>query len=101
MELCQFRVHTALGKTDSGYDFATKNVLRNYAAKGAGVVIPYDYDYAYYSSDAKSVYSVDVASKIAELMVASDLDIDSAWQAFIDENEGMWKPLLDELNAEF
>lgn len=82
------------------YPHATANVAKNYEVKGEGVIIPYNYDYKYYNSDAKSVYSVDVASKIIELMVDSSLDIETEWQNFIDTNEGMWKPLLDELNAQ-
>lgn len=28
-------------------------------------------------------------------------DVDEAWQKFIDDNRGMWEPLLNELNAEY
>ena len=81
------------------YPHATANVARNYAVKNEGFVIPYNYDFSFYSSDLKSVYSVDINAKITELMVDSTLDIETEWQNFIDTNEGMWKPLLDELNA--
>lgn len=75
--------------------------LRNMQNKSNGDVIRLDYDYEFYSSPVKSVYSVAVDSKIAGLAADTTLDIDAEWAKFISDNEGMWKPLQDELNQVF
>ena len=38
--------------------------------------------------------------KINELVTGTD-DIASTWDAFFEENRGMWEPLLNELNEHF
>ena len=68
-----------------------------FEAKDKGNIVPVQINYANYSSNAKDIYSVDVGSKVAELAVNND-DIEAAWDAFIEENRGMWEPLLNELN---
>lgn len=83
------------------YPVAIESYLHNMQVKANGAIVRYDYDYAYFQSDAKSVYSVDVNSKIAELVVDTALDIDTEWNNFIKDNEGMWKPVQDDLNAAF
>lgn len=72
-----------------------------FAEKAKGVVTPFDADYKYFTSQAKSEYSVDVRAEIVSLVVDTTLDIEKEWQAFIDENMGMVQPVIDDLNAEF
>ena len=79
---------------------AVAEYQHNMAVKAAGNIIRKDYDYAYYQSDLKAVYSIDITSKIAGLVADSTLDIETEWAKFITENEPMWKPLEDELNAQ-
>lgn len=78
---------------------AIDSALAVFDVKKAGHIIPYEKDYEIYSSPTKDVYSVDYQQKINELVVSDD-DIAAAWDAFLDENKGMWQPLLDELNAQ-
>ena len=77
---------------------AIEYYLRDMATKAAGNVIRLDYDYSYYSSELKSQYSIDINSKIGGIAADVGLDIDAEWANFIKENEGMWKPLQEELN---
>ena len=72
----------------------------SYELKAAGEVLPYNYDYAFYSSETKNIYSVDIKSGVTEIVIGTG-DVDEAWQKFIDDNRGMWEPLLNELNAEY
>ena len=80
---------------------AVEQYRRNMLNKSAGTVVRTDYDYSYYSSELKNQYSLDIAAKAAGLIADTTLDIDTEWAKFITENEGMWKPLLDELNQVF
>ena len=83
------------------YDPALQEQCKHcYEVKAAGDVLPYNYDYAFYSSETKNVYSVDIKSGVTEVVIGTD-DVDKAWQKFIDDNRGMWEPLLHELNAEY
>ena len=69
--------------------------------KKSGTVIPYEYNYGMvFNSTTKDNYSVNVDSKINEL-VAGDEDIEAAWDTFLEENKAMWEPLLNELNEHF
>ena len=80
---------------------AVRQYRRNMMNKSAGTVVLTDYDYKYYSSELKNQYSLDISSKAAGLIADTTLDIDTEWAKFIAENEGMWKPLMDELNQVF
>lgn len=65
--------------------------------KGQGNIIPLQINYYNYNSDAKNNFSIDVGSKVAEIVGSND-DIEAAWDTFIDENRGIWEPVLNELN---
>lgn len=77
-----------------------QHVMAIYEARGKGVMIPYNFDYAFYSSDAKAAYSVDIMNKITE-MVITDADIMEGWNAFVADNSRMVDPLLSELTEYF
>lgn len=77
---------------------AIEYYTRNMETKSAGSIIRLDYDYSYYSSDLKSQYSINISEKIAGIVADTSLDIDTEWAKFISDNQGMWKPLEDELN---
>lgn len=83
-----------------GYEYAAELCLGIYNAKGAGEMLPLNLNYDYYASETKSIYSVDINSQITALVISEE-DIDSTWDKFIEDNRGMWEPLLNELNAEF
>ena len=83
------------------YDARAQEIVSGiYAAKQAGTVVPYNYDYAFYNSDAKQMYSVDVAGEAASLLL-NDEDIAAAWAGFIEQYKPMVDPLLAELDAAF
>jgi putative aldouronate transport system substrate-binding protein len=66
-----------------------------------GDILEYDIDYAFFVSDAKSVYSVDITTEVVRLVLDSSLDIEEEWADFIDEQRPLWEPLLNDLNEEF
>lgn len=72
------------------------SLIEGLKANGAPVEI--NYEYMFYTSDAKNNYSIDVASKIVEL-IANEEDIAESWSAFTGEYQTMVTPLLEELNA--
>lgn len=68
--------------------------------KETGTPKEYNYEYQFYSSDAKSYYSVDEKSKIVEL-ITSDVDIADGWTEFINQFDAMVNPILEDLNATY
>ena len=38
---------------------------------------------------------------MARLIVTKDIDVDAEWQKFIDDNAGIWQPVVEDLNAVF
>ena len=103
-----YRIWRQLGMLSDDFNFVSpaydpalqEQCKHSYELKAAGEVLPYNYDYAFYSSETKNVYSVDIKSGVTEVVIGTD-DVDKAWQKFIDDNRGMWEPLLNELNAEY
>lgn len=83
------------------YDSRAQDIVSSiYAAKQQGTVIPYNYDYAFYTSSAKEMYSVDIDSAVSNLLL-TDADIETEWTAFIEQYRPMVDPLIEELNAAF
>ena len=83
------------------YDSRAQDIVSSiYAAKQQGTVIPYNYDYAFYTSSAKEMYSVDIDSAVSNLIL-TDADIETEWTAFIEQYRPMVDPLIEELNAAF
>jgi putative aldouronate transport system substrate-binding protein len=78
-----------------------KAVSDMYALREKGDVLAFDPDFTYYTSDAKSNYSVAVADEVVRLIMQDNVDIDKEWAKFVEAQSGMWQPLLNELNAEF
>ncbi len=62
--------------------------------------IPHDFDYDFYYSDLKDIYSVESQDKLVEIIMG-DMDISQALNDFITENKGMVDPLEKELNEVF
>ncbi|MGN0747939.1 MAG: extracellular solute-binding protein [Aristaeellaceae bacterium] len=63
-----------------------------------------DYDFAFFSSDAKSQYSVSIDDEILRLVsdktIAMDA-VDGEWAAFIENYRSMWEPVVKDLNDAF
>ena len=103
-----YRIWRQLGMLSDDFNFVSpaypkwiqEACLHCYEVKANAEVLPYNFDYFLYSSETKNVYSVDIAGAVTSIVIGEE-DIDTAWAKFIDDNAGMWKPLLDELNAEY
>lgn len=103
-----YRIWRQLGILSDDFNFVSpafepymqENTLKLYEIKAGGEITPYNFDYSFFSSETKNIYSVDIEGAVTQMVIGTD-DIDTAWQKFIDENNGMWKPLIDELNAEY
>ncbi len=76
-------------------------VKQMYATRKAGSIIPMDMDYEFFSSDNKAAYSLNLSDEVARLIVTRDIDVDAEWQKYIDDNAGIWQPVVDDLNAAF
>lgn len=73
-----------------------------YAAREEkGDYLPLDYDYAFFTSDAKSKYSVDIESEVARIVVDKSADVETEWAKFIENNRALWEPVVNDLNAAF
>ena len=68
--------------------------------KGEAEVLPISFNYKFFTGESKNVFSVDVAAAITNIVVGND-DIETTWQKFIDDNRGMWEPLMNDMNAEY
>ena len=103
-----YRVWRQLGMLSDDFNFVSpaypawvqEACLHCYEVKADAEVLPYNYDYFLYSSETKNVFSVDIQGAVTSVVIGTD-DIDTAWNKFIDDNAGMWKPLLEELNADY
>lgn len=104
-----YRIWRQLGWLSDDFNFvspAYKTELQDrvrtmYGIKSkADVIIPHNLKYTTYSSETKNIYSVNILDAVTKLVI-NDEDIDTAWTTFIDENKGLWKPLLDELNEAY
>lgn len=101
-------LHQAVIATDFSYVDPTLDarsrqaVLDTYEYKlDDGDILDWDPDYAFFVSDAKSRYSVDIESEVVRLVLDGSLDIEEEWAAFVDEQRPLWQPLLNELNEAF
>ena len=76
-------------------------VKQMYATRKQGKIILMDMDYEFFSSDNKAAYSLKLSDEVARLVVTKDIDVDAEWQKFIDDNAGIWQPVVDDLNEAF
>lgn len=103
-----YRIWRQLGMLSDDFNFVSpaydselqEQCMHCYEIKSNGVITPYNYNYKFFASETKNIYSVDVSSGITSLVIGT-ADIDETWQKFINDNRGMWEPLLNELNAEY
>lgn len=83
------------------YDPRAQDIVASlYEVKQAGTVVPYNYDYAFHTSEAKDMYSVDISGAAANLIL-NDADIETEWAGFIDQYKSMVEPLIAELDAAY
>ena len=55
----------------------------------------------FFTSEAKSQYSVSIDDEIMRLILDSSVDIDTEWAKFIEDNRALWEPVVNDLNAAF
>jgi|GEM_PF-1984454 len=73
-----------------------------YAARAQyGDYAPLDLDFHFFTSDALSMYSVDIESEIVRLVLDRNADIDTSWSNFIERNRALWEPVVNDLNEAF
>lgn len=56
----------------------------------------------YLDTEAKRNYSVDISGEMSRLICDKTIPMDQVeaeWNAFIDANQGIWQPVVDDLNA--
>lgn len=88
---------------DPSLDQYIRDSVNNmYAIKGAaGGYAPLDMNYELFSSDAKSIYSVDINNEMVRLILDPDADIAAEWNEFVENNRPLWQPVVEDLNAAF
>ncbi len=65
-----------------------------------GTLLPQSDKYERFASETKNNYAVPIQNTIVDIVV-SGKDVESTWNEMLEENRGLWEPLLDELNAEY
>lgn len=85
-----------------------ERISRCYAARYANAMEngykQVDYDLSFFTSEAKSQYSVSIGDEILRLVSDKNISmdsIDSEWANFIETYRSMWEPVVSDLNAAF
>lgn len=82
--------------------YIRETVMALYKARAEhGAYMPLDVDYMFFTSEAKSQYSVSIDDEIMRLILDSSVDIDTEWAKFIEDNRALWEPVVNDLNAAF
>lgn len=82
--------------------YIRETVIALYKARAEhGAYMPLDVDYMFFTSEAKSQYSVSIDDEIMRLILDSSVDIDTEWAKFIEDNRALWEPVVNDLNAAF
>lgn len=104
-----YNVFRSLGILPDDYSFINPSneklvvdqILEVYAGKNAGFIIPLDYDYEFFASDAKSEFSIKFYDEVARLITAKTADVDAEWDAYLETNRPIWEPVVNDLNEAF
>lgn len=72
-----------------------------YATRQKGRIIPLDYNYEFFASDNKSNYSLKLSDEVTLLIISKDADLEAEWKNYIEQNKGIWQPVIDDLNAAY
>ena len=104
-----YNIFRSLGILPDDYSFVNpsneklvvEQIKQVYAAKERGYIIPLDYDYEFFASDAKSQFSLNFPDEITRIILLKDADVSSEWNRFLDQNRAIWEPVVADLNAEF
>ena len=104
-----YNIFRSLGILPDDYSFVNpsneklvvEQIKQVYAAKERGFIIPLDYDYEFFASDAKSQFSLDFPDEITRIILLKDPDVEAEWNRFLDQNRAIWEPVVADLNAAF
>ena len=104
-----YNIFRSLGILPDDYSFVNpsneklvvEQIKQVYAAKERGYIIPLDYDYEFFASDAKSQFSLNFPDEITRIILLKDADVSSEWNRFLDQNRAIWEPVVADLNTEF
>lgn len=102
-----YQVFRALGAVADDYSFinpgyekeVVDQIMSVFAAKKQGKINTIDYAYKFFASDSKAEYSVDLANEITYLVITPDIDVQNEIDKFVEENRGIWEPVVNDLNA--
>lgn len=78
-----------------------EEVKAMYAVRQTGNIIPLDYDYEFFSSESKANYSLKMEDDVARLIITASDQLETAWKNYIEENKGIWQPVIDDLDAAY
>ena len=76
-------------------------ILRAYAVRDKGHINYMDINYAFFSSESKANFSLKLSDIVAKLIMGGADELEANWLAFIEENQPLWQPLVDDLNEAF
>lgn len=89
---------TGLGLANE-QDIAAYNLAADACANAKRIFSP-SANYESYTGDLKDNYSFPYGSKMTEI-ICTDVDVDSAWDAHLDEYRNLWEPLIEDLNKTY
>ena len=104
-----YNIFRSLGILPDDYSFANPSneklvvdqIKAVYAAKERGQIVPLDYDYEFFASDAKSEFSMAFSEEMARIILLKDADVAAEWENFLTINKAIWEPVIRDLNNEF
>ena len=79
------------------YEAEQETIKGIYAVRAEGNILPVYDEVESMNTESKANYSVDLGSKVAEIMT-NDVDAVAEWNKFIEDNKSLWQPVLDDLN---
>lgn len=76
-------------------------ILDFYRFRPEGKVIPLDVDYEFFSSENKARYSLALEDEFARLVIGDAETLEQDWLDYIESEQKIWQPVIDDLNAAF
>lgn len=104
-----YNIFRSLGILPDDYSFVNPSneklvvdqIKAVYAAKEKGFIVPMDYDYEFFASEAKSQFSLNFQDEITRIILLDNPDVAAEWNNFLDINKAIWEPVIVDLNKEF
>ena len=80
-------------------DIKVFNIAANACANAKNIYLPSE-NYENYQGDLKENFSFPYNSKMTEI-ICTDVDVDSTWDAYLDEYRSLWEPFVEDLNKTY